>query len=65
MERTTAPGGDLDADNSTRYVAMLQRAREIGDYHQVLFVTHSPEAVAAAYAVLRIDEGGRITLERN
>ncbi len=37
-------GGALSPENASRYVHMLRRAREIGGFHQVLFISHS-EAV--------------------
>jgi exonuclease SbcC len=37
-------GGALSPENASRYVHMLRRARDIGGFHQVLFISHS-EAV--------------------
>jgi len=37
-------GGALSPENASRYVHMLRRARELGGFHQVLFISHS-EAV--------------------
>lgn len=49
--------GGLDADNAARYVAMLHRARELGGFCQVLYVTHDERAIGSADAVIRVDEG--------
>lgn len=56
--------GALDPDNAAAYVRMLHRARELGGYHQVLYVTHDERAIGAADAVIRITEGGDVRVER-
>jgi exonuclease SbcC len=53
--------GDLDPENAARYVDLLRRAREIGGFHQVLYVVHDERMIAAADGVIRVDEDGRIT----
>lgn len=40
--------GALDAKSAIEYVAMLRRARQLGEFHQLLFVTHSREVWEAA-----------------
>ena len=52
--------GALDPDNAQAYVLMLRRARELGGFHQVVFVSHSPEVTEAADVRLAV-AGGRIT----
>jgi exonuclease SbcC len=49
--------GALDADNAERYITMLRRVREIGGFHQILFVTHNPESAALADAQIRVAHG--------
>lgn len=52
--------GALSEKNSTRYVQMLRRARELGGYWQILMVTHSPKVWAQADARLYVG-GGRVS----
>ena len=52
--------GALDGENATRYLTMLRRVQELGGFHQVLFVTHNPDASAMADAQLVLD-GGAVT----
>jgi len=54
--------GALDPENADRYVLMLRRARELGGFHQVIFVSHSPEVTEAADVRLVV-AGGRVTVE--
>lgn len=56
--------GGLDPDNSALYVRMLHRLRELGGYHQILYVTHDERAITAADAVLRVEAGGDVRVER-
>lgn len=56
--------GDLDPENAARYVLMLHRARKIGSFHQVLYVTHDERAIDTATAVVRIDADGNVSCER-
>lgn len=58
------PAGALDAENAPRYTAMLKRARELGGFYQVLYVTHDPLAIEAADAVVRLDMDGNVWVER-
>ena len=54
--------GALDPENADRYVLMLRRARELGGFAQVIFVSHSPEVWEAADVRLVV-AGGRVTVE--
>jgi exonuclease SbcC len=54
--------GALDPANAGAYVRMLRRAREMGGFHQVLFVAHQPEVWEAADARIVV-AGGRATVE--
>jgi exonuclease SbcC len=49
--------GALDPDNAHRYVEMLRRAREVGGFHQVVFVAHLPQVVDAADVRVRFHAG--------
>jgi len=55
--------GALTPENARRYVQMLRRAAEIGDFHQVLFVAHDPDVIACADVVVRV-AGGSYTVAR-
>jgi len=57
--------GQLDTENTTRYIRMLHRARELGGFHQVLFVSHDQEVAAAADVVLVFTEDGHINVSRD
>lgn len=57
-DETTGP---LDAENAARYVPMLRRLRELGGFHQILFVSHNSESAAMADAQLVFDDG-RVTV---
>lgn len=48
--------GALSTKNATRYIRMLRRARELGNYHQILMISHSP--AVSAQADLRLYVGG-------
>lgn len=52
--------GALDHDNALRYVQMLKKARELGGFHQIIYVTHDDRAVLTADAVIRISESGEV-----
>lgn len=52
--------GGLDQDNAPRYVDMLRRAREIGGFHQVLYVAHDVRVAMAADAVLEVRGDGTV-----
>ncbi len=53
--------GALDAVNAAAYVDMLRRALELGGFHQVLFVSHSPEVWERADVRLLV-EGGTVSV---
>lgn len=50
-------GGALSPENASRYVHMLRRAREIGGFHQVLFISHSEAVWAQADRQLFFADG--------
>ncbi|MCP4741401.1 MAG: hypothetical protein GY871_04120 [Actinomycetales bacterium] len=54
----------LYGEVARRHVAMLAKARELGGFHQILFVG-GPVAAAVADAVIEITEDGRIECTRN
>lgn len=49
--------GALDPDNAARYVQMLRRARDLGGFHQVIFIAHQVEVWESADAVIRVAGG--------
>ncbi len=49
--------GQLDPDNAHRYVAMLRKAREVGGFHQVIYIAQQPEVWQQADAVLWCQDG--------
>ncbi len=49
--------GALDPDNAAAYVRMLRRARQLGGFHQVIFVAHQADVWESADAKLFIDRG--------
>lgn len=49
--------GALDPDNAARYVRMLRRAREIGSFHQIVYIAQQPEVYESADAVLWCQDG--------
>jgi len=53
-DETTGP---LDAENRTRYIAMLRRLRELGQYDHVLFVSHADDAIEAADTIVDVRMG--------
>lgn len=53
--------GALDGDNAARYVDMLRRVQQLGGFHQVLFVSHNPDAARQADVLVRVG-GGRIEI---
>jgi exonuclease SbcC len=54
--------GALDPKNAQAYVDMLRRALALGGFHQILFVSHSPEIWERADVRLRV-AGGRVEVE--
>jgi exonuclease SbcC len=57
-DETTGP---LDPENAARYLPMLRRVQQLGGFHQVLFISHNPDAAAMADAQLRFADG-RVTV---
>jgi exonuclease SbcC len=55
--------GALDPEAAVAYVEMLRRARSVGAFHHVLYITHSPECSELADAVLRC-ENGKVTVQQ-
>jgi exonuclease SbcC len=49
--------GALHPETVPHYVAMLRRLQAVGGFHQVLFVTHSPDAAAQADAQIQVGGG--------
>jgi len=49
--------GALDPENAAAYVEMLRRSLKLGGFHQVLFVSHSPEVWERADARLHVADG--------
>lgn len=56
-DETTGP---LNKDNTQRYIQMLRKVLELGGIHQILFISHDPDAFNLADAQIRI-EGGKAT----
>ena len=50
--------GALDAFNGKEYVRMLRRAMDIGGFHQVIFICHTPLVWELADRVLSVAGGG-------
>jgi len=55
--------GALDPENVPRYVAMLRRMHQLGEFRHTLFVTHSEAAASLADTVIRV-QAGMPTIER-
>ena len=51
--------GALDAANGKEYVRMLRRAMDLGGFHQVIFICHSPLVWELADRILLVS-GGRV-----
>lgn len=52
--------GALTKENTQRYVQMLRKVQAIGGFHQILFISHDPDAYALADAQIRV-AGGAVT----
>lgn len=52
--------GALNKENTQRYIQMLRKVLELGRIHQILFISHDPDAFNLADAQIRI-EGGKAT----
>lgn len=53
-DETTGP---LDAENRPRYIAMLRRLRQLGQYEHVLYVSHADDAIDAADTIVDVKQG--------
>jgi len=49
--------GALDATNAKEYVRMLRRAMDLGGFHQVVFICHSPLVWELANRILSVGDG--------
>jgi exonuclease SbcC len=49
--------GALDAANAKEYVRMLRRAMDLGGFHQVIFICHTPLVGELADSILSVHEG--------
>ena len=49
--------GALDPEHAQRYVRMLRQALQVGGFHQLLFVSHSPEVWEQADAQVHVEQG--------
>src|ERR1035437_3091156 len=49
--------GTLDATNAKEYVRMLRRAMDLGGFHQVVFICHSPLVWELADRILSVGDG--------
>jgi exonuclease SbcC len=52
--------GALDATNAKEYVRMLRRAMDLGGFHQVIFICHTPLVWELADRVLEV-HGGQVS----
>jgi exonuclease SbcC len=52
--------GALDTTNAKEYVRMLRRAMDLGGFHQVVFICHSPLVWELAGRVLEV-HGGQVS----
>jgi exonuclease SbcC len=50
--------GALDAANAREYVRMLRRAMDLGAFHQVIFICHTPLVWELADRILSVGGGG-------
>ena len=49
--------GALDAMNAKEYVRMLRRAMDLGGFHQVIFICHTPLVWELADSILSLGGG--------
>jgi len=49
--------GALGKENTQRYVQMLRKVLEIGGFHQILFISHDPDAYVLADAQIHVAGG--------
>lgn len=50
-------GAALDPEHAVQYVAMLRKARELGGFVHVFFISHDPNVVALADTQIRVGGG--------
>ncbi len=55
--------GALDHHNGLEYVRMLRRAMEIGEFYQVVFISHTPGVWELADRVVEVKDG-RVKIDR-
>jgi exonuclease SbcC len=53
--------GALDAVNGKEYVRMLRRAMDLGGFHQVIFICHTPLVSELADSILSVRDGCVLT----
>lgn len=51
------PMGALDEENARHYVDLLRAAKSLGNFHQVLVVSHNMTVVGAVDGVLKLNDG--------
>jgi len=56
--------GALDAANAKEYVGMLRRAMDLGGFHQVIFICHTPLVWELADRVLSFHDGSVVAGDR-
>jgi exonuclease SbcC len=56
--------GALDAANGKEYVRMLRRAMDLGGFHQVIFICHTPLVWELADRILSVGDG-RVVVENS
>lgn len=56
--------GALDSENKLAYGRMLHRARALGGFGQIVFVSHDDEVTDSADVVVRISPDGAIQVDR-
>ena len=49
--------GALDAGNGKEYVRMLRRAMDLGGFHHVIFICHTPLVWELADSILSVGGG--------
>jgi exonuclease SbcC len=54
--------GALTKENTQRYVQMLRKVQALGGIHQIVFISHDPDAYALADAQIRVAGGEVSTL---
>lgn len=52
--------GALDEDNAQRYIKMLRKALELGEFHQVFYITHQTALWEQADGKIFVEEDGTI-----